>query len=186
MRRVAQQRNSAVGNFLGLRLPRHGGKIVVQSCHVHQPVLLQAEARLCRQNPPHRRVQPLLRNLAGLHSLEQRVIRRIWYRRHQQGVHSGQKGAHRGIARRIAHGDSAHVHRVGDHEPLKAELLAEQIGQYARRKRRRRVRVRFQRRNIQVPGHDAAHARGNRRAEGHKFELLKARAIRRDYGQIDV
>ena len=167
-------------------MPGSASEFLINCIHVHEPARVQAKPSFRVKNTPHRCIETLFRNASRLRCRPQRFERRIRYRWHQQTIRSRRDCAHRRFSWRVAHSDSAHVHRIGNNKALIAELIAQQIGEYVVRKRRRRVGVGLESRNVQMPRHDAVDLHGDGNSEGNKFKLIKASAIGANHRKIDV
>jgi len=126
------------------------------------------------------------RNAPGLHRGLQRFERRVRHRRHQQTIRSCHHGAHRRFPWRVPHGNSAHVHRVGNYESFESKLLAQHAGKNIVRKRCGRVRIGLESGNIQMPVMMLSTCMAIAARKGNKFQIIQARAIRVNHRQINV
>jgi hypothetical protein len=126
------------------------------------------------------------RQPSALHRGHHRADGDIGVGGHQQGVGSGFERAHRGVARAESVDDRAHSQRVGDHQALEAELIAQQAGENRGRKRRRQFLGWRQRRHGDVSRHDGVHAGFDGGAERHQFQCVQAGAVGGDLGQAQV
>src|SRR5438105_10812285 len=82
--------------------------------------------------------------------------------------------------------DTSHIEGVGDHQSVKAQFLAQQIGNNRHRERRRFPDIRIKRGDSDMAGHYGACARCEGGAERGQLYLLEMMDIAREDGQVEM
>ena len=82
--------------------------------------------------------------------------------------------------------DTSHIEGVGDHQSVKAQFLAQQIGNNRHRESRRFPGIRIKRGDSDMAGHYGACARCEGGAERGQLYLLEMMDIAREDGQVEM
>ena len=101
----------------------------------------QPQPLLDREHPPHRGVEARRRIAALLQRGGHGVQGGIWIGGHQQQIGARQECAHGGLAGAILGDDRAHRQRIGDHESVKVQRIAQHARQHRGRERRGVIRA---------------------------------------------
>lgn len=175
----------------------------------HEAVLVEAQPLLDLEHATDRRVDARLGEAPFANAVDDGVDGRGHVARHEQDVGAGADGelARFADAERVAdravvagrrrrrgarpNGDArqhaAHVHRVGDEQPLEVELLSQDAGHDRRIERGGHLRA-VERGHDAVEGHDPLDARGDRATERHELHGVDvlAAGVHRGDGEMRV
>ncbi len=106
-------------------------------------------------------------------------------RRHQEDVVARPQRADRLPGPTVAPGSGAgHLQRVGDHQPVEAEVATQDAGDHAARHRRRRARI--ERADVQMTGHHRRDSRVHGGPEGREVDRVELVARTPLHGQRGV
>ena len=147
---------------------------------------VETQACLGGQDAPDRPVYPVLREVAGGQGCLDPANRRDVVRRVQDHIVTGGHGARRGLAGRHQLRHGAHPHRVGEHETVEPQLVAQQALHDARAEGGGRGRRPIERRQLDVGRHYGVRSGGEAGPERDQFDPLESLARVIDDGQPEV
>ena len=119
---------------------------------------MKPEASLCHEDAADRLIDPRFGQRTPLHRLPQAATRGAVVRRMQDDVVPGQQCARRSLGRGGQLRDRAHPHRIGEHKPVEADLLPQELVDDSVAEGRGRRGGHLDRRQDDVRGHHAVNA----------------------------
>ncbi len=164
---------------------RGGADRVVDAGVADVRILQQAQLGLQAQDAQDELVEPGLRELAAVHGVQDRVPGHVDGRRVEELVDTGLERQDGDAVVAVLRPDTLHAERVGHHEPVVAEFLAQDAGE-DRVGEGRGVPGRVEGRNHDVGGHDRVDAGADGGPEGHGVEGRPQLAAVCDDGEAEV
>ncbi len=168
---VDQQRRRPLGDTVGGREVGPGADVPVDPALADVRLLEQPQLRLQPKHPQDRLVESRLGQLAVLDGLEDRVPRDVEVRRVEELVHARLEREDGDTVVAVLRPYALHAERVGHHQPVVAELLAQDAGE-DRAGEGGRVAGGVERRDHDVGGHDRVDAGPDGGPEGRRVQGL--------------
>ena len=183
---VAEERQAAPAHLGRHRPVASGADHLRQVVEADRPRPVQAQRRLRGEDPAHRGVDAGLGQRPPLDRPPETGERRRVVGRVHDDVVPGRHRRHRGPARRHFVRDAAHAHRVGVHEPVEAQLVAQQAADHRRADGGGPNRARVETGQGDVGSHDRPRPGRDARPERRQLDPVEARPGMRDERQPAV